>query len=295
MAKSPARRSVVVGVGGSGSYLADFFGRVLNACAPESQLILVDGDTFEPKNAERQNFTRYGNKARSVASDLQEKLDNIYVIPRAAWVVPEGSESPSDEESEGTEYITAESLLRDGDIVFVCVDNFGARKLLFDAAAKLDNVDIFHGGNESDGSGDTYYYCRRDGKDVTDHPGVHYDVFVNPPDKNPGELSCAERAMLEGGTQLIATNVSVAAHLCHDAQQAIFADLSSEGVPEEYHFAGVILASQKMWNLDDASSVAYARCSAEDLEHYSKINPDVAAQVHGYVMTFDDDVAVVPV
>lgn len=284
---SESRRVVIVGLGGVGSWLADAFGRVLNVTAPDSQLILVDGDHFEAKNVSRQNFTTYGNKAKSVAGDLIEKLDNILIVPKAAWIVPTEVADSTDRDEEGVAYITAESLLQDGDVLFTCVDNMVARKLLFDAAAKLDNVDVFDGGNEDDGFGSSYYYCRREGVDVTHHPALYHDEFVNPPDKNPGELSCAERAKLEGGVQLVATNLTVAAILCHDAQQALFADDSSDDPSSGYHRAGVLLTNEKMWNTDTASINAWARMDESLKETLCDVNTDVAEEIHGKEMVLD--------
>lgn len=281
------KRFIIVGVGGIGSYLADFIGRVINVNAPGSQLVLVDGDQFEPKNAARQNFSKYGNKARSVGGDLMDKLDNVFVIPKAAWVVSEAKANSDGEDEEGVSLISAETLLKEGDVVFCCVDNFGARKLIFDAAAKLDNIDVFTGGNEDDGFGSTYYYRRREGVDVTDHPGIHHNEFVNPPDKNTGELSCAERSKLVSGTQLIATNVAVAANMCHDAHQALFADAASDIDGDQSHVAAAILTSEKMWNLDDATSRAWARCSDEVFELMCEINSDIAEITHGKVVKLE--------
>ncbi|MGW8178049.1 MAG: ThiF family adenylyltransferase [bacterium] len=284
---SDPRRVIVAGVGGVGSWLADTFGRVLNVHAPGSQLILVDGDNFEPKNAERQNFSHYGNKAKSVQMDLAPKLDRIMVIPKAAWVVSQEAADAAGEDEEGVQYVSAEDLLQDGDIVFTCFDNMMARKLIFDAAVRFDNIDIFNGGNEDTGFGSTYYYSRRNGLDVTRHPGEIHDEFVNPPDKNPGELSCAERAKLESGTQLIATNMMVAAVLTHDAHQALFADDATEDPSRGYHRAGVILSHEKMWNTDISSFVAYAHIEEGMKQELCDVNTDVAEQIHGYVVKLD--------
>jgi molybdopterin/thiamine biosynthesis adenylyltransferase len=126
------------------------------------------------------------------------------------------------EDDEGVANITAESLLQEGDYVFCVVDNYAARKLVFDAAAKLNNIDVFTGGNDEALYGSVYHYHRRDGRDITSHPGVYHDEFVNPDDKNPGELSCQERAELDGGTQLLAVNMAVASALLAKAAHVIF-------------------------------------------------------------------------
>lgn len=282
---SEPRRVIIAGVGGIGSWLADTFGRVINVHAPNSQLILVDGDNFEPKNAERQNFKNAGNKAKSVAIDLMDKLDQTMIVPKPCWIVSEEVASAKSADEEGVQFMSAEALLQDGDIVFSCFDNMMARKLLFEAAAKLDNVDVFNGGNEDNSFGCTYYYSRRNGVDLTLPPGQVHDEFVNPPDKNPGELSCSERAKLESGTQLIATNLTVAAIMCHDAQRALFADGTDDPDALGYHRAGTLLANEKMWDVDTCGFVAYAHMDEALKEKLCKINEDVAEQVHGHVVT----------
>jgi molybdopterin/thiamine biosynthesis adenylyltransferase len=109
--------------------------------------------------------------------------------------------------------IKASELITEGDIVLAVVDNFAARKILFDAASKLNNVDVFTGGNDDDLFGSIYHYQRRDAKDITEHPVTFHPEYESPPDKNPGEMSCQERAEVNGGTQLLATNMAVAAFI----------------------------------------------------------------------------------
>ena len=152
---------------------------MLDAHAPDSQLVLVDGDNFEPKNAERQHFTEMGNKAKSVARSMLPFITQTDLIPMGKWVV----DSVDGAAEDSGDLIAASELLEDGDIVFICVDNMKARKDLLDAAAKIDNITVFNGGNEDDGFGSTYLYLRENGVDITDHPAVHHPEFENPPDK----------------------------------------------------------------------------------------------------------------
>lgn len=210
------KRAVIVGVGGSGGWLAQALVKILEYKAPDSMLMLVDGDNYEQKNAERQVFTEMGNKAEVTATQLQEWHPGTFVIGKAAWVVPEGEGGKPTEEGEtdeGVTKVTAKELLAENDIVFAMVDNFAARKLIFDAAREYQNIDVFTGGNDDALFCSIYHYARRDGKDVIDHPSEGHAEYVDPPDRNPGVLGCAERAALEGGTQLIATNMAVAAML----------------------------------------------------------------------------------
>lgn len=214
-------RCIIVGCGGIGSWLAAGLVRALQFQAPMSQLVLVDGDNFEPKNVQRQSFTTYGNKANALRSDLQPIAPQTFIISRPSWIVPEGMTSVSNEE-EAVSKITAHQLLQENDYVFVAVDNFAARKLIFDAAQDYENIDIFTGGNDDRLFGSVYHYQRRDSQDITLPPAHFHDEFVNPPDKNPGELSCQERAALDGGTQLLAVNMAVASWLLSKASHVIF-------------------------------------------------------------------------
>lgn len=212
-------RAKVVGVGGIGTWFVTAFANVLNVHAPESSLTLYDGDNFEPKNKERQHFDAYGNKAVSVAKSLREATDKIFVTGYPAWIVSDSAAEQEVDPEEAEQQITripASDLLEDGDVVILAVDNFAARKLIFDAAMDIDNIDIFSGGNGDLQAGDAlfgsvYHFRRRDGKCVTAHPAYYHPEFENPADRNPGELSCAERAKLEGGSQVVASNMTVAA------------------------------------------------------------------------------------
>ncbi len=62
----------------------------------------------------------------------------------------------------------------------------------------------------------------------TEHPSVFHPEYENAPDKNPGELSCQERSEIEGGTQLLATNMAVAAFILGRVQKTIVQDQSPE-------------------------------------------------------------------
>lgn len=221
-------RMVVVGAGGVGGWLLEGLARMLEYRAPGSMLVIVDGDNFEPKNKERQNFAEMGNKAEVRAKELAPLFPKTFVVPMASWVVEEGPKT-DDEEADGPgNRIAAAKLLLDGDVVFAVVDNFACRKLLFETARGYDNIDVFTGGNDENLYGSVYHYQRRDGRDITDNPVDTMPELADPPDRNPGMLSCQERAELEGGTQLVATNFAVAAWLLGRTQHCII----EENIPE---------------------------------------------------------------
>lgn len=220
------RRFIVIGAGGVGGWLLSGLLRMAEYKAPGSAVIIVDGDTFEPKNAERQEFGSIGNKAVVRAEEYQPQFANTFVIPDTRWVVEELperiGEEDSEDESVAETMIAASELLEDGDIVYATVDNFAARKAVFDAARYIDNIDVFTGGNDENLFGSVYHYARRNGDDVTDHPAEVHTELENPPDRNPGELSCQERAELEGSTQTIAANMAVASYLLGRTHKVIF-------------------------------------------------------------------------
>lgn len=208
------RRLIVVGAGGVGGWLCEGLVRMLEYRLPGSALVIVDGDTFEPKNAERQNFEELGNKAAVKAKQLQPYFPRTFIIPDERWVVENAREGDQGQ-------VAAAELLEEGDVVYATVDNFSARKTLFDAARNFDNIDVFTGGNDDQLFGSIYHYQRRDGKDVTDHPVEWHPELLDPPDRNPGELSCQERAAIQGGTQLLATNMTVAGFLLGRTEKVI--------------------------------------------------------------------------
>lgn len=218
------KRVVLVGAGGIGTWLAEGVVRMLDWKYPGSALIIVDGDNYEEKNLERQSFTKMGNKASVKALELSEKFMNTLVIPIPKWVVSDNHR----ETDEDSNKIKASELITEGDIVLAVVDNFAARKILFDAASSIDNIDVFTGGNDENLFGSVYHYRRRNGVDITSHPVETHPEYHNPPDRNPGEMSCQERAEIEGGTQLLATNMAVAAFLLGRIQHTIVSEQNPE-------------------------------------------------------------------
>lgn len=219
------KRVIVVGAGGIGTWLCAGLVRMLEWKFPGSALIIVDGDNYEAKNLERQDFTQIGNKASVKALELSKQFNETNIFPLPKWVVSDDFNQASDE---NTNKIKASDLIAENDIVVAVVDNFAARKVLFDAASKLENVDVFTGGNDDNLFGSVYHYQRRNGLDVTAHPATTHDEYLNPPDRNPGELSCQERAELEGGTQVLATNMAVAAFILGRIQKTIVSNQSPE-------------------------------------------------------------------
>lgn len=235
---SEAKRFIIVGAGGIGTWLAEGVARLLEWKYPNSALIIVDGDNYEEKNKERQHFSKMGNKASVKALELTQQFSKTTFIPLPKWIVGDDFKGVSDVDSPK---IKATDLLMNGDVVLAVVDNFAARKILFDAASKLDNIDVFTGGNDDALFGSTYHYQRRNGIEITEHPVTYHPEYENPPDKNPGEMSCQERAEIDGGTQLLATNMAVASIILGQINHVIVEGKDPE-VTEIYFDLGLGMA-----------------------------------------------------
>lgn len=194
------KRCVIVGVGGVGTHLDEPLCRYLAATYPgAAEVVLADGDVFEPKNRSRQNFDQrladeLYNKADTRATELAAKFPEIVVTPFPAFV----------------NSANAASVVREGDVVFVAVDNHTSRKLLDEHASTLRNVTLISGGNDYH-DGNAQVHQRRDGVDVTApityaHPEIAYP---EPHDKHPDDMSCEDKARA-GSPQLIFANLKVA-------------------------------------------------------------------------------------
>lgn len=190
----------VIGLGGVGSIVARYGSIFLAALKTPCRMVLIDGDSFEPKNAARMMFAEYGNKADVVVQDILHHS------------LPEHLELTS-----VPEFVTPDNidrLIRDGDIVILCLDNHASRKMVNEHAAKLDNVVLISGGNdgitesERGTFGNVQIYIRKDGKDVSHDLCKFHPEIANPKDKLPTDLSCTEA--LESTPQLMMANLAVA-------------------------------------------------------------------------------------
>lgn len=197
----------VIGVGGIGGCLLPDLCRFLNYDHrfEPIEVTLIDGDSYEPKNATRQAFQNMTNKAQDMADRLREEFPRLNF--RVSGV-----------------YLTKDNIgqhLRDGDVIFSCVDNHATRKLVSDRCCELDNVVLISGGNDfSDGN--VQVHARRDGEDLSRpvaDPEYHPEI-VAPIDENPGEFVPSKdgcQALVESAPQLLFANAAAA-----QAMKAVF-------------------------------------------------------------------------
>lgn len=189
-------KAVIVGLGGVGSRLVDPLCQYLRAKKEEATIVLVDGDSFEPKNQERQVFSTFGPKASVIGDRLSSEYPEFQVEAYDAYLTSVNA-----------------SMLIDDDVthVFCCVDNHASRKTVCERVAELRDCTLFSGGNEySDGN--VQIYARRGGQDETppitrDHPEI-----ASPSDKNPADLSCEELTQTSS-PQLLFANMKVATEM----------------------------------------------------------------------------------
>ena len=105
----------VIGLGGVGTILIERLCRFLNYSTEyDAELLLVDGDDYEIKNYERQEFNQMGNKADVKGTELMLKFPEVPVDSFEAYV---------------NETNVAE-VVRERDIVFLCVDNHKTRNII---------------------------------------------------------------------------------------------------------------------------------------------------------------------
>jgi molybdopterin/thiamine biosynthesis adenylyltransferase len=187
----------IIGIGGIGTILADSICRFLNYSDKVgfSRVTLVDGDEFEYKNLERQVFERFGNKASIKANELVDKFKNIVVTSIPQFVTEEN----------------IDEIIKNEDIILLCVDNHKTRKLVSDHVTKLFNLILISGGNDYV-DGNVQVFIRKDGQNVTPSLTDYHPEIKNPADKSPHEMSCEELQNSE--PQLIFTNSTVANIMC---------------------------------------------------------------------------------
>lgn len=126
-------RIKVMGIGGIGCCLLPPLVRFVNFSSEgETEIVLVDGDRFEEKNRERQVFSRLGNKADVTVARFGEEFPGLHLRSVSEYV------------TEGN----VVSLIREGDVVFLCVDNHATRKLVSDRCEELSDAVLISGGNE---------------------------------------------------------------------------------------------------------------------------------------------------
>lgn len=211
MAKKPLKVKVI-GTGGIGLCLLPTLSRFLNYSTeafPSVDITLVDGDSFEEKNKNRQGFKELGPKASVTADQYREEYPRINFFDIPAYI----------------DDYNVDQIVDENDIVLLCVDNHKTRKLVSDHASKLKNVTVISGGNDWT-DGNVLVHIRKNNKDLTPPLASKFHPEIsNPTDEHPNEtrqrLGC--QANIPSSPQLVITNNAVAATMLN-----IFYDIVDE-------------------------------------------------------------------
>lgn len=186
-------RITIIGLGGVGTWLVRPVAQMLATTEGEHTLTLVDGDSYEARNRNRQDFRYPGNKAAAKARELGEAFSTLKIVPVAEYCGPEN----------------IDFLVIDGEIVCLCVDNHPTRRFISEyAQANCADIALVNGGNELE-DGDVIIYCRKDGQDVT-LPLHALPEIANATGKRPDEMSCEELAAAGSAPQILPTNLTCA-------------------------------------------------------------------------------------
>jgi len=109
-------------------------------------------------------------------------------------------------------------VIKENDVVFVCVDNHKTRNIISEYARNVPNIVVISGGNELL-DGNVQIYVRKGSKDLTPHLGAYHPEIETPKDRLPSEMSCEELANSE--PQLYFTNLWVATIMCSAFYNAV--------------------------------------------------------------------------
>lgn len=182
----------VVGLGGIGTFLLNTVPRYINSLGPPVRtILLIDGDEYEAKNHQRQDFTTFGKKALVKGNELTEKFPDLDFEVFSQYINPDNID-----------------VLNNSEIIFLCVDNHKTRKLISDYCKNMrSDVLLISGGNELE-NGNVQIYLRKNNKDMTPSLTDYHPEIDNPVDKSPHEMSCEELSQSE--PQLLFTNSTVA-------------------------------------------------------------------------------------
>jgi len=196
------RKFVVVGAGGTGSYLLPMLVRYLNSVNDGSiDLTICDGDKYDEGNMNRQEFahSRMGrNKADVQVEMYQRKFPELSITAVSEYL--------------GVDNI--ENVIQDRTVVFCCVDNHFCRNIISKHCQKLDNALLISGGNE-EFDGNVQAFCRLNGVNMNNPIEVRHPEIERTQDGDRSEMSCEELAQLPSGGQIIFTNATSANIMCN--------------------------------------------------------------------------------
>jgi hypothetical protein len=185
---------LLIGAGGTGTHLLVPLVTYLRSNHQDGEWILhiIDGDAVETNNLNRQLFAP-GHVTMNKATAAAAMINDGHVVDLPIYLSEEN----------------IPRIIRNGDTVFIAVDNFTVRKRIEDHCLTLDNIVVINGGNELH-SGSVQLWVRADGKNVTPRLSyMHPEIAIGLTDDR-AEMTCAQAAALPGGEQTQIANMMTA-------------------------------------------------------------------------------------
>ena len=143
-----------------------------------------------------------GNKAEVKASDLGLQFPQLGIDVYPAFI----------------NEVTVIEVVKEGDVVFLCVDNHKTRMIINNYCKQLKDVTLISGGNEFT-DGNVQIYVRQGGVDITPDLASYHPEIANPDDMLPDEMSCEQLA--HSDPQLYFANLGVATIMCWSFYNAV--------------------------------------------------------------------------
>lgn len=177
---------VMIGCGGTGGHIAPHLYRLLYSVFRPSTVILCDGDLVEKKNLVRQNFVSC-DLGRNKAEVLAERYSAAFGME--CRYVPRYIEG--EEELRQLLYPDYANALV---ILIGAVDNNRSRQMCNEVFCKAKNLVYIDSGNGL-ANGQVVCGIRKGGRTVQKPVAGFYPDILDPVDKFPSELSCAEASV----------------------------------------------------------------------------------------------------
>lgn len=215
MAKSIVYHVIVIGCGGTGGFFIKEFGRFLTRNQEKILLTLIDGDTVEEHNLDRQSFQEE-DIGLAKSTILAEALISCFGIPGnriSSFPVYIDSASQLNSMVKSSYYGFVNDTNSSNEylhlpILIGCVDNHAARKVMHEFYTNwYGNIFYFDAANEFS-HGEVVFAGRSQKEELAPPRGIIFPEVLTSEDKSRTEMSCTELNVHE--PQHIVTNMLAA-------------------------------------------------------------------------------------
>ena len=186
----------VIGCGGTGSWLVPPLLRYLNSIKFNKDILLVDGDSYEINNLNRQEFPSSlvgSNKAMVLTRVYQQRYPDLKIKPVNEYI---GENNKDD-------------IFIDNSVIFSAIDNNKGRNIFINAALTVKNIALILPGNNKD-DGDVQILWRVNNKTISKNPIDLHPEILSVEDGDRSKMSCEELSKIKGSEQIIFANLTAA-------------------------------------------------------------------------------------